>query len=160
DPDEVSRFDADSAALAAAFDASASPYLAAYPGQAWPVDSTVAIASLRLHDALRPARYGATIGRWLDGVRGRLDPVTRLMPHRVDLATGEPTDVARATSQSVIQRFLVDIDPGFARQQYLRFRDQFVSFPLALGPAVKEYPGAMSGPSDVDSGPLPLGVSL
>ena|SRR5215218_3133485 len=45
--------------LGAAFDASASPYLTAYPGQAWPVDSTVAMASLRLHDTLLPARFGA-----------------------------------------------------------------------------------------------------
>src|SRR5690606_32578585 len=44
DPAEEQRFAADSAELAAAFTASASPYLEAYPGQAWPVDSTVAIA--------------------------------------------------------------------------------------------------------------------
>jgi hypothetical protein len=87
---EVRRFDADSAALGAAFDASASPYLTAYPDQAWPVDSTVAVASLRLHDALRPPRYGATVTRWLGQVRQRLDPATGLMPHRVDPATGAP----------------------------------------------------------------------
>ncbi len=73
DPDEVRRFSDDSQALAAAFAASTSPYLAAYPGQAWPVDSTVAIASLRLHDSLLPARYDGTVRDWLAGVRTRLD---------------------------------------------------------------------------------------
>jgi hypothetical protein len=160
DPGELQRFTDDSAALAAAFDASASPYLAAYPGQAWPVDSTVAMASLRLHDTLLPARYGATVRRWLAGVRQRLDPATGLLPHRVELATGAPVEVARASSQSVLQRFLVDIDPAFAREQYLRFRDRYVVWPLGLGPAVREYPKGLAGPSDVDSGPLPLGVSL
>jgi hypothetical protein len=163
DPDEWLRFARDSADLAAAFDASASPYLEAYPGQAWPVDSTVAVASLRLFDALRPEsgpRLGATVDRWLAAVHQRLDPRTGLMPHRVDPATGQPLEVARATSQSVIQRFLVDVDPAFARGQYLRFRDQFVVWPLALGPAVREYPAGIDGPADVDSGPLPLGVSL
>ncbi|WP_201753283.1 hypothetical protein [Micromonospora rubida] len=160
DPAEAARFAEASAAVGAAFDGSASPYLAAYPGQAWPVDSTVAIASLRLHDALLPPRFAGTVTRWLDGVRQRLDPGTGLLPHRVDLATGAPAEVARATSQSMIQRFLVDVDPAFAREQYLRFRDRFVATPLGLGPAVREYPHGMDGPGDVDSGPLLLGVSL
>ncbi|MFJ6949229.1 hypothetical protein ACISU4_32120 [Streptomyces wuyuanensis] len=160
DPAEVRRFAADSAALAAAFDASRSPYLEAYPGQAWPVDSTVAMASLRLHDTLLPPRYAGTADRWLREVRTRLDPRTGLMPHRVDVATGAPAEVARGTSQSVIHRFLADIDPDFAREQYLRFRDRYVATPLGLGPAVREYPAGTDGPADVDSGPLPLGVSL
>ncbi|MBT2389741.1 hypothetical protein J7E87_09915 [Streptomyces sp. ISL-1] len=160
DPDELHRFADDSAALGAAFDASKSPYLAAYPGQAWPVDSTVAIASLRLHDTLLPTRFAGTVERWLDGVRQRLDPRTGLLPHRVDPGTGDPVEVARGTSQSIIQRFLVDIDPVFAGEQYLRFRDRYIVSPLGLGPTVREYPGGVDGPADVDSGPLPLGVSL
>jgi len=160
DPAEVRRFVADCAELGAAFDASASPFLAAYPGQAWPVDSTVAVAVLRLHDTLFPARYAGTVARWLAGVRQRLDPATGLLPHRVDLATGTPTEVARASSQSIILRFLTDIDPGLARVQYLRFRERYLAWPLGLGPAIHEYPSDVSGPGDVDSGPLPLGVSL
>ncbi|SBT51965.1 hypothetical protein [Micromonospora auratinigra] len=160
DPAEVRRFADASAGLAAAFDASPSPYLPAYPGQAWPVDSTVAVASLRLHDALLPPRFGPTVGRWLAGVRQRLDPRTGLIPHRVDPVTGAPAEVARGTSQSVIHRFLGEIDPAFARAQYLRFRERYVVSPLGLGPAVREYPRGLDGPGDVDSGPLPLGVSL
>ncbi|MFF3687325.1 hypothetical protein [Streptomyces sp. NPDC002187] len=160
DPAELRRFAGDSAALGAAFDASKTPYLAAYPGQAWPVDSTVAMASLRLHDKLLPPRFAGTADRWLRGVRDRLDPRTGLLPHRVDPDSGAPAEVARATSQSMINRFLVDIDPAFAREQYLGFRDRYLTSPLGLGPAVREYPDGMDGPADVDSGPLPLGVSL
>ncbi|WP_405618807.1 hypothetical protein [Streptomyces sp. NBC_01508] len=160
DTAQVRRFAADSAALGAAFDDSDSPYLTAYPGQAWPVDSTVAVASLRLHDTLLPARFTGTVDRWLDGVRQRLDPRTRLLPHRVAPDTGEPVEVARGTSQSIIQRFLVEIDPAFAAEQYVRFRDRYVVTPLGLGPTTREYPEGMDGPADVDSGPLPLGVSL
>ncbi|MET7337614.1 hypothetical protein [Nonomuraea sp. NPDC005650] len=160
DPAEVRRFAEDSAAIGAAFDAGASPFLAAYPGQAWPVDSTVAIASLRLHDALLPPRFGGTVERWLREIRGRLDPRTGLLPHRADPRDGEPAEVARGSSQSMIQRFLVDVDPAFAAEQYARFRDLYVATPLGLGPAVREYPQGTDGPADVDSGPLPLGVSL
>ena len=160
DPALEREFESASAALATAFDAARTPYLTAYPGQAWPVDSTVAMASLRLHDKLRPARYAGTIDRWLAGVRERLDPATGLLPHTVDPVSGESTSGARGTSQSIIQRFLVDIDPAFGRSQYLRFRSLFVVRPLGLGPAVREYPVGQNGPGDVDSGPLPLGVSL
>jgi hypothetical protein len=137
-PDPALRrdFESASAALAAAFDAAPTPFLAAYPGQAWPVD------------------------RWLAGARQRLDPATGLLSHTVDPVSGAPTSVARGTSQSIIQRFLVDVDPAFARSQYLRFRSLFVVRPLRLGPAVREYPEGTDGPADVDSGPLPLGVSL
>ncbi|MEV6932458.1 hypothetical protein AB0M46_49310 [Dactylosporangium sp. NPDC051485] len=160
DPGEVERFERDSRAIAAAFDGSPTPFLTAYPQQSWPVDSTVAIASLRLHDALLPAAYGSTVQHWVAAARERLDPATGLLPHVTDPVTGAPLQGARGSSQSVIQRFLVDVDPGFAREQYLKFRAQFVVRPLWLGPAVREYPQGTDGPGDVDSGPLPLGVSL
>jgi hypothetical protein len=160
DPEQLRRFVEDSAALGAAFDASASPYLAAYPGQAWPCDATVAVASLRLHDTLLPPRFAGTVARWLRGVTQRLDPATGLLPHQVDPVTGEPVDGARGSSQSIVNRFLVEVDPALARSQYLRFRERFLSRPLRLGVAVLEYPAGTSGPADVDSGPLPLGISL
>jgi hypothetical protein len=160
DAAELARFVADSAELGAAFEASTSPFLAAYPGQAWPVDSTVAVASLRLHDSLLPPRFAGTVQRWLTGARERLDPGTGLLPHTADVDTGRPTEVARATSLSIITRFLVDIDADFAREQYLRYRNQFVVSPLRLGPAVREFPAGVDGAGDVDSGPLVLGVSL
>ncbi|WP_051115276.1 hypothetical protein, partial [Paractinoplanes globisporus] len=153
-------FERDSAELAAAFDQSPVPFLPAYPGQAWPVDSTVAIASLSLHDKLSTPRYGATITRWLAGARVNLDPATGLIPHTTDVDTGAPTSGARGSSQSIIERFLPEIDPDFARGQYLAFRSHFLARPLGLGPAIREYPHGTDGPADVDSGPLPLGISL
>jgi hypothetical protein len=160
DPAQVRRFEQDSAELAAAFDAAPTPFLEAYPGQAWPVDSTVAIASLRLHDRLTTPAYDATVIRWLAQARARLDPGTGLLPHRADPLDGAPLEVPRGTSQSMINRFLVDVDPEFARDQYLRFRTLFVTTPLGLAPGVREYPAGTDGPGDVDSGPLVLGVSL
>jgi hypothetical protein len=60
----------------------------------------------------------------------------------------------------MITRFLMEIDPVFARQQYLRFRDLFVARPLGLGPTVREFPRGTNGTGDVDSGPLVFGASL
>lgn len=160
DPAQMRRLEQDSAELAAAFDAAPTPFLEAYPGQAWPVDSTVAIASLRLHDTLTTPAYDATVIRWLAQARARLDPGTGLLPHRVDPLDGTALDGPRGTSQSMINRFLVDVDPEFARDQYLRFRDAFLTTPLGLVPGVREYPSGTGGAGDVDSGPLVLGVSL
>ncbi|MEV8374384.1 hypothetical protein AB0P21_16700 [Kribbella sp. NPDC056861] len=142
-----------SAALAKAFDASETPYLEAYPGQSWPVDSTVAMASLALYDHLATPRFQPTITRWVAGVKTRLDPATGLMPHQVTPVSSG----ARGTSQTMIHRFLLEIDPAFARSQYELYRVKFVT---GLGPAVREYPKGISGVGDVDSGPLIFGVSL
>lgn len=160
DASESARYEQASAELAAAFERSATPFLQAYPQQAWPVDSTVAIASLALHDQLVQPRFDDTIARWLGDVRERLDPATGLLPHRVDPIDGRPIEGARATSQSVIHRFLVEIDPAFAREQYEGFRARFLAYPLGFGPAVREYPHGTDGVGDVDSGPLVLGISL
>lgn len=162
DPTEATRFQADCAALAQAFDASPTPFLSAYPGQAWPVDSVVAVAALSLHDALFPPSYRSSyrsiIARWELAARERLDPATGLLPHRADSKTGQALEGARGSSQSVIQRFLVEIDPEWGRQQYALFRQQFVA-PFLGVPGVLEYPSGVAGRGDVDSGPLVAGFS-
>jgi hypothetical protein len=84
-------------------------------------------------------------------VKTNLDPATGLLPHQV---APQPIG-ARASSQGIIQRFLVDIDPAFTRSQYEIFRDKFVT-----GVGVREYPKGVGGTGDVDSGPLILGFSL
>lgn len=150
---EAARFTADCAELAAAF-AADGPFLAAYPGQAWPVDSVVAVAALRLHDRLLGPRFEPVVADWLTAARARLDPETGLLPHLVTPVV----EGARGSSQSIIQRFLPEIDPGWADTQYREFRRQFVATPLGL-PGVREYPHGKDGAGDVDSGPLILGVS-
>lgn len=159
DPDEVRRFTAHSEEIAQAFAASDTPFLQAYHGQAWPVDSTVAVASLRLHDSLFGERFGAVTTRWLASARAHLDPATGLLPHRV-APDGTRIDGARATSQTMILRFLPELDADFARSQYQLFRDQFLSYPGGFGPALREYPRGVDKAGDVDSGPLVGGISL
>ncbi|MEV0709590.1 hypothetical protein [Nocardia aurea] len=150
---ETARFTADCEALAAAFDTDG-PFLSAYPGQAWPVDNVVAMAALRSHDRIVGSRFDAVVTRWLTSARTRLDPATGLLPH---MAAPTP-EGARGSSQSIIQRFLPEIDAAWATQQYSVFRRLFVDTPLGL-PGVREYPRGRDGAGDVDSGPLLLGIS-
>lgn len=122
------------------------------------MDSVVGIAALRLHDSLFPAQYTAVIERWLGNARARLDPETGLLPHRAHPLSGAPLEGARGTSQSIIARFLLEIDPQWGREQYARFRALFFR-PFLGVPGVLEYPAGKSGAGDIDSGPLVFGFS-
>ncbi|MFN2299829.1 MAG: hypothetical protein ACK2UB_13360 [Anaerolineales bacterium] len=155
---QVERFRADCRALADAFTASDTPFLSAYPGQAWPVDSVVAAAALRLYDTLYRPEFTRILDRWVGMARARLDPATGLLPHRVDAATGGVLEGARGSSQSLIARFLIEVDPDWGRSQYSVFRDLFLA-PFLGVPGVREYPPGVHGFGDVDSGPVVFGFS-
>ncbi|MEV5968319.1 hypothetical protein AB0L70_41520 [Kribbella sp. NPDC051952] len=151
DAAEIDKFSSESVEIATAFRTSKTPFLASYPGQAWPVDSIVAIASLRLYDDLVAPRFGQIATNWVAASKKQLNPATGLLPHQV-----VPQVVgARASSQGLIQRFLVEVDPAFAQSQYKLFKERFVT---SVG--VREYPKGVGGTGDVDSGPLILGMSL
>jgi hypothetical protein len=159
DADETRLFAAHSQRIAAAYEASDTPYLCSYAGRAWPADNVVAIASLRLHDRLTAPKFQDVIARWRRQVQERLDPATGLTPHRVDPKTGLAEESPHGCSQALLLRFLLEIDPEMGRRQYLAFRSQFAPPALAL-PGVREHPVGVDRPGDVDSGPLILGVSL
>ena len=155
---EQERFVRDCEALGLAFERRESPFLPAYPGQAWPVDSVVAVAALALHDSLLPPRFVETTVLWRATALERLDPATGLLPHRVDPGDGSLIEGARGSSQSIINRFLPEIDPGWGREHYARFRAAFVEAPFGL-PGVREFPRGVERAGDVDSGPLVAGLS-
>lgn len=158
DSETQRQFEQDSAALAAAFEASDTPFLSAYPSMAWPVDSVVGIAALSLHDQLLTPRYQTVISRWIEMAREHIDPATGLLPHHVHPITGEGIGTARGSSQSIILRFLPEIDPAWASEQYEVFRSQFVGY-VGTVPGIREYPAGVEGAGDVDSGPLVNGLS-
>ncbi|MBI5515129.1 MAG: hypothetical protein HY909_15235 [Deltaproteobacteria bacterium] len=145
-------------ALAGAFERAGTPFLEAYHGGSWPVDSTVAMAALSLHDALLPPRYEAVRRRWVTMARTHEDPATGLLPHRVQAHTGRTLDGPRGSSSSVIDRFLPEADPVWGREHHRRFRATLLRSRLGV-PGVCEHPHG-GGLGDVDSGPLVLGVSL
>jgi hypothetical protein len=146
----------DVAALASAFERSLpNPFLPAYPGQAWPCDSVVALAAIALADSLDgTTTHASLISRWLAQADSRRDPSTGLLPH-----TAAPGDGARATSQVIILRFLHEFAPEVGAADWARFTRHFGSDILGI-PGIREYPRGADGAGDVDSGPLPLGLSF
>ena len=144
--------------FAGALARSETPFLQTYPRSAWPSDVAVGVAALGIYDATVSPRYAATIRRWVGQSRARLDPRTGALSHAALSTTGEPLGGVRGGSLALASRVLVDADPGFAREQYALFRKHFVDARLGL-PAIREYPHGVTGPGDVDSGPIVLGFA-
>jgi hypothetical protein len=149
-------FDRRSAELAGAFANSPSPFLESYPGQAWPADATVAMASLSLHAELRGPAHAPVIARWLEQAAQRTD-TNGFIPHAWDPITDREWQSARGSSQSLINSFLPTIDSAFAAGQFALYRRHFFMERCGL-PVVREHPHGVHGRGDVDSGPVILGV--
>jgi hypothetical protein len=161
-PGELRRVRADADALAAAvtdaLDGGGSPFLEAYPGQAWPVDTVVAMAALRAADEATGTDHRRLVERWRTTALEHADPDLGLLPHQVDPDTGVAVEAPRGSSQSIIQHFWPALDPRGAAAVYRRFRTVFVTRELGLV-GVREYPAGVEGRGDVDSGPLVRGLS-
>ncbi len=136
-----------------------SPFLTSYPGQAWPVDMYPALVSIKACDEFtdrtyQGQTYAEVIEDWLDAADQTVDPVHGLVGHRSEPYIEHP----RATSQTLILRFLAELDQDRARAGYLRFREQHQSAIIGL-PVIREHPFGIDEPGDVDSGPLIFGAT-
>ncbi|QDG49464.1 hypothetical protein FIV42_01530 [Persicimonas caeni] len=156
---EVEEFERRCDLIADALRASDTPFLESYRGGTWPADTVVAVSALRLHDHLFEPRYTDVIDAWLAKADTRMDSKTGLIAHRSHPDTGEPTVYARGSSQALMLRFLIDIDPELAREHYAVFRQRFADVRAGMVPGVREYRKGRDGPADVDSGPILLGYS-
>lgn len=158
-PVEAARLSEELGRLAAAFERSPTPFLASYPGQAWPVDSVVGAAALAAHDRVLEPAFAEARVRWLERALQRLDRKTNLLPHRTDAATGELLEGARGSSSSLSAALLPALDVRVGQRYYESFVEMFGTSCVGL-PAVREYPMGVEGEGDVDSGPLVFGASL
>lgn len=145
--------------LAAAFAQSDSPWQQSYRYQCWPSDATVAIASLALSSSVTGVSHDITVTRWVAGVRARLDPATDMIPHQAECAGDTFPDGPRGSSTVLMLRFLTQIDPAFAREQFNLFRKHFLMKRMGRY-AIREYPRGREGNGDVDSGPVILDMGF
>ena len=148
----AARADAEATAILQTVDASATPWLDSYPGQAWPCDTVVALAAATATD---PARAAPFVARWQTRIADAYDPATGLLAHRVD-AAGRADGPSRGSSQSIIAAFWPTLSGGDPHP-WFDYVDTFLARRLGVV-GVLEY-HADRGPGDVDSGPLVLGLS-
>jgi len=119
----------------------------------------LAVASLSIHDNIFTPEYQDEIELWIEKVKTRLDTPTLLIPHKVDSKSGRSIEGARGSSMALMLRILAEIDPEFAAEQYILFKENFVSTTLGL-PSVREYPKGTAQTGDIDSGPIVMGVGF
>jgi hypothetical protein len=148
----LAGFERDCDRFAQALARSPSPFLPSYPGRSWPADTLAGVAALGIRDAELPPRHADTLASWVRRSRSRLDPETGL------LTFATPDGEVRGSALALASRLLVDVDRGFAREQYEGLRNHFVDDSWGW-PGFREYPRGRDGEADVDSGPLVLGFS-
>ena len=152
DAAEIDEFTSKSVEIATAFRTARTPYLESYPGQAWPVDSVVAIASLRLYDELVAPRFGQIapeLGGGGEDQTGSGD--------RVDAAPG-------GAGEDRCAGVVAGHDPAIPgghrsglRAGAVRDLQGSVRAPGSASGSIRKV---SAGQGDVDSGPLILGISL
>jgi hypothetical protein len=158
-PDErkIQTYQYNCAEIAAAFDASASPYLQSYGGQAWPADNIVALASLKHSKQIGGIDYTSLLQNQIEKIKNCLDLDSRLIPHSASWLIGQTIQSPRGSSQSLMLCFLPEIDSAFAQNQYELFEKQFIDTHFGLE-AVREYPIGIHNWGDIDSGPVIWGI--
>ena len=160
DPESLERLRGECDQIAGSIRESSTPFLASYHNSAWPCDTFPAVHALATYDHVTgEGRYTSDVNDWLSDVRSNLDKSTGLVSHTASLPDVSRVSIARATSQVIMLRFMADIDPDFGREQYLGFREKFLTTFVGI-PCVLEYPRGVTGEGDVDSGPLIFGRSI
>jgi hypothetical protein len=147
------------ALIAELLDSTSSPWLESYPYQCWPSDPTLAVASLSLSRKLTGVSHDSTVTRWLTKVKDRLDPATGMIPHMAECAGDTFPEGARGCSSVLMIRFMAEMDPAFAQEQFLLLKRQFLMKRLGRF-AIREYPKGTFGSGDVDSGPVVFGMGF
>jgi hypothetical protein len=133
-----------------------SPVLSAesYPDECWTFCNTIALAAMRMEDAIGGGHRGADLARrWVERARAELvDPRTGLLVSSFTVS-GDHLDGPEGSSIWVSSHALMLVDDAFARDQYeLARRSLGVEF-MGFGWA-REWPRSSVARSDVDSGPI------
>jgi hypothetical protein len=131
-----------------------------YPGEAYPADNAAVIGSIGLHDRLPESDHHALLAAWTKTFRARwIDPASGMIYQAGDPATGQPRGPARASHTALAVYALSFAAPELSRDLFAALqRSQHASF-VGFGAIREDAPGK-SGSSDIDSGPVVLGVGV
>lgn len=134
------------------------PVLAAesYPDEGWTFCNTVALAALRLSDAVDGRDHSELRRRWLESAREHLmDARTGLLVSSFTF-DGTTRDGPEGSTLWLAAHMLQVVDPDFARDQYQRARHELIGELFGFAWAA-EWPESSSHSEDIDSGPtIPL----
>jgi hypothetical protein len=138
-----------------------SPHLVleSYPDECWMFDHVVALATLRMADALDGSDHSVLISEWVAMAKTKLvhqDTGLLLSSFTTDPA---PLDGPEGSTLWMVAHCLQLVDAEFAREQYQRARKELGRITLGFGYA-REWPDSWVGQEDVDSGPIVPGFKI
>lgn len=124
-----------------------------YPDECWTFCNVLALAAVRLADAIDGTDHGAFVERWVASAKQHLvHPGTGLLVSSFTLE-GDYIDGPEGSSIWMVAHCLQPIDSAFAKEQYRLAREALGCSALGFGYA-REWPDAWRGPTDIDSGPI------
>ncbi|MFZ2603393.1 MAG: hypothetical protein WAX79_05250 [Candidatus Omnitrophota bacterium] len=127
-----------------------------YPGQNYPPDNTVAVASLSIFDKAYENKYGVLIKEWIGQTKRIESGPYGIVPFQIDTVTGMPIQEARGSNNAWNSFFLTFIDEDYANIQYQRLLSMTRS---ALGfSGLREYARGHNFTADRDTGPVIFGL--
>jgi hypothetical protein len=131
-----------------------SPVLSAesYPDECWTFCNAVALAAIKGHDILDADHHELTEA-WIATAKAKLvEPTTGLLVSSYTPG-GKIKDGPEGSSIWMVAHALRAVDPAFAEDQYRRAKRELAASVLGFGYA-REWPRALHGSVDVDSGPI------
>lgn len=157
-PDLAARHDALIAALERRLLASPTGLLDTFPGEAYPTDVAAVAAAIAVHGRVTGADHTAVLTHWAERVRAvQIDRPTGLVIQRMGI-DGRPHDAPRASGTGLAAYFAGFADRSLAEELAKGLFGQERTV-LGFG-AIDEYGDGYSGPGDMDSGTLILGISV
>jgi hypothetical protein len=126
------------------------------PDYKWPADQSVTLCSLYLYDRTHGTTLSTEpIAGWLAWMREHTDPATGLPHSAVSEFSYSRTPRGCALSWSIL--YMAQFAPDEAADLYQTYRQHFFVSCGGVG-GFREWPQGAGGASDVDSGPVVLGV--
>jgi hypothetical protein len=150
-------------ALIAAYErrllASPTGLIETYPGEAYPTDTAAVAGAIAVHGRATGADHSRVLARWASLVeKVQIDPASGLVVQRMGAFDGRGHDAPRGSGTALGAYFAGFADrriAGLLAQGLFRHEADLCGFG-----AIREYAPGQTGPGDVDSGPVLLGVSV
>lgn len=124
-----------------------------YPNECWMFCNSVALAAIRISDAVTGGDHSEFLRRWVVTARAELvDEETGLLVSEFTYH-GQHLDGPEGSSIFLVAHCLELVDPAFARGQYRRARE-LLAVEIAGFAYAREWPDTSTAMPDIDSGPV------
>ncbi len=133
--------------------------LETYPGEIYPVDNALGVASIAIAAQARGEAVPSVVVHYMDLLRAKyIDPSSGLLVQSTT-RTGEPHDRPRGSGTMLLAYAFSFVDSEFSRAVWRKASAELYGTTLGFG-MMREYARNSEGHGDIDSGPVILGYGI